>query len=185
MHANGPFASDNGSIRRRQRGTFLSFPGNLARCVKFPGKGCPIPPGRRHIGPVVPADAWCGTDRVRPVIYTRYAVGNQTEHLCPTKAGFAGGRMGRDRSCSHNICTLCKCCVNKNKIFHPAGGEAGPFIQMSTRFGIDRVTHVIYRSDAVLLIPVLCQTQTPDSPAAAWDSLYLYHDNFALCAKLS
>ncbi len=33
-----------------------------------------LPPCRRRIGPVVPADAWFGTDRVTPVSNTRYAV---------------------------------------------------------------------------------------------------------------
>ncbi|MFP4437747.1 MAG: hypothetical protein ACLFVO_10895, partial [Chloroflexaceae bacterium] len=32
-------------------------------------------------GPVVPADAWFGTDRVTPVSYTSYAVDVQTGHL--------------------------------------------------------------------------------------------------------
>ncbi len=40
---------------------------------------------RRHSGPVVPADAGFGTDRVRPVCYTRFAVNDQTERLTSYK----------------------------------------------------------------------------------------------------
>ncbi len=37
------------------------------RFLLVPEQAYPIPPGRRHIGLVVPADAWVGTDRGTPV----------------------------------------------------------------------------------------------------------------------
>jgi len=38
-------------------------------------------------------------------------------------AGCACGSMGRNRSCSETICTLCKWFLNKHEIFRPAGGD--------------------------------------------------------------
>jgi hypothetical protein len=68
VRTNGPFASNNGVFRLRQHGIpFIFFIKILHRVQNFYEKEWNLPPCRRRIGPVVPADAWFGTDCVSPV----------------------------------------------------------------------------------------------------------------------
>jgi hypothetical protein len=88
----------------------------VARRATFFQKGCPVPPCRRRIGPVVQADAWFGSNRVTPVIYTTYAIPPPEVDIAPFDD--AQGRLrqgGRFYSFSQKCCTECNIFVKKIK----------------------------------------------------------------------
>jgi len=77
------------------------------------------------------------------------------------KTGFACGSMLLVFSFAQNICTTCKCFVQKHGVFHPAGGEISFLVR-------DRVTPVSYTRYAVCIQIRHVLPQRQSSPAAAW-----------------
>jgi hypothetical protein len=72
---------------------FIFVHKNFHKVKIFVNKGWNLPPCRRRIGPVVPADAWFGTDRISPVKEQNLRGSRANRAVAPLQNSSAGGSM--------------------------------------------------------------------------------------------